>query len=101
MYEREEKLQERELKVEIAGDIQLEADATLLEQLLCNLLDNAVKYASKNTTICVIMKDREISIQNICELHGFGFELICKEKALKLKLKDRSLLHALPEAGLF
>jgi K+-sensing histidine kinase KdpD len=51
----------------MAGDIQLEADVTLLEQLLCNLLDNAVKYASKNTTICVMMKDKEISIQNACE----------------------------------
>ena len=124
--EREEKLQERELKVEMDGDTVLQADATLLEQLLCNLLDNAVKYASKNTTICVMMKDKEISIQNvceedlqgiadtlcqpflvgdtsrgnqkgsglglaiarnICELHGFGFELICKEKSFEAKIK--------------
>lgn len=124
--EREENLQERGLKMEMAGEILLEADVTLLEQLLCNLLDNAVKYASKNTTICVMMKDKEISIQNvceedlssvedtlsqpfvvgdtsrsnqkgsglglaiarnICELHGFGFELICKEKSFEAKIK--------------
>ena len=124
--EREENLQERGLKVEMAGEILLEADVTLLEQLLCNLLDNAVKYASKDTTICVMMKDKEISIQNvceedlssvedtlcqpfvvgdtsrsnqkgsglglaiarnICELHGFGFELICKEKSFEAKIK--------------
>ena len=124
--ERKVKLQERELKVEMDGDTVLQADATLLEQLLCNLLDNAIKYASKNTTICVMMKDKEISIQNvceedlqgiadtlcqpfvvgdtsrgnqkgsglglaiarnICELHGFGFELICKEKSFEAKIK--------------
>lgn len=122
----EEKLQERGLKVEWAGDVQLEADVTLLEQLLCNLLDNAIKYALRDTTICVMMKDKEISIQNaceedlssredtlcqpfvvgdtsrgnrkgsglglaiaknICELHGFGFELICKEKSFEAKIK--------------
>lgn len=124
--ERAERLQERELKVEMTGDAQLKADAILLEQLLCNLLDNAVKYASKNTTICVMMKDKEISIQNaceedlssvedalcqpfvvgdasrsnqkgsglglaiarnICDLHGFGFELICEEKSFEAKIK--------------
>ncbi|MBR6666453.1 MAG: HAMP domain-containing histidine kinase [Lachnospiraceae bacterium] len=124
--EREENLQEGGLKAEMTGGVQLEADAILLKQLLCNLLDNAVKYASKDTTICVIMKDKEISIQNvceedlsavadtlcdpfvvsddsrsnrkgsglglaiarnICELHGFGFELICKEKSFEAKIK--------------
>ncbi len=124
--DREVSLQERELKVEMAGDVVLEADATLLEQLLCNLLDNAVKYASKNTAICVMMMDKEISIQNaceedlssmedtlcqpfvvgdttrsnrkgsglglaiaknICELHGFRLELICKEKSFEAKIK--------------
>lgn len=124
--DRHESLQERELKVEIEGDVLLEADATLLEQLLCNLLGNAIKYALRDTTICVMMKDKEISIQNaceedlssredtlcqpfvvgdtsrsnqkgsglglaiaknICELHGFGFELICKEKSFEAKIK--------------
>ncbi|MBR4083644.1 MAG: HAMP domain-containing histidine kinase [Lachnospiraceae bacterium] len=124
--DRHESLQERELKVEIEGDVLLEADATLLEQLLCNLLDNAIKYALRDTTICVMMKDKEISIQNaceedlqgvadtlcqpfvvgdtsrsnqkgsglglaiaknICELHGLGFELICKEKSFEAKIK--------------
>lgn len=124
--ERQESLQESELKVEMTGNTELEADSTLLEQLLCNLLDNAIKYASKNTTICVMMNDSQISIQNdcegdlsavadilcqpfvvgdanrsnrkgsglglaiaknICELHGFEFELICKEKSFEVKIK--------------
>ena len=25
--------------------------------------------------------------RNICELHGFGFELICKEKSFEAKIK--------------
>lgn len=124
--ERKEGFEERGLRVETEGDTVLEADATLMEQLLCNLLDNAIKYASKDTTIYVMMKDKEISIQNaceedlsavadtlcapfvvsddsrsnrkgsglglaiaknICELHGFGFELVCKEKSFEAKIK--------------
>lgn len=123
---REENLQEKGLKVDVSGNVVLEADANLFEQLLCNLMDNAVKYASNNTTICVMMKNKEISIQNvceadlssvedtlcqpfvvgdasrsnqkgsglglaivrnICELNGFRFELICKEKSFEAKIK--------------
>ncbi len=63
----ESRLQERGLKVELAGELTIEADKVLFEQVLHNLLENAVKYASNNGVIRVMIGAEQISFQNSCE----------------------------------
>lgn len=60
-------LQERGLTVEVAGELTMEADKVLFGQVLHNLLDNAVKYASNNSCIRVMISAELISFQNACE----------------------------------
>ena len=63
----ENRLQERDLAVELTGELVLEADKVLFGQVLHNLLDNAVKYASNNGVIRVMISAEQISFQNHCE----------------------------------
>ncbi len=63
----ENRLQERGLNVEVTGELVLEADKVLFGQVLHNLLDNAVKYASNNGVIRVMISAEQISFQNPCE----------------------------------
>jgi two-component system phosphate regulon sensor histidine kinase PhoR len=42
-----------EVKVEVAGDLAVRADPKALDQILVNLVDNAVKYTSANGHVCV------------------------------------------------
>ena len=63
----ESRLQEKGLKVELAGELVVEADKVLFEQVLYNLLDNAVKYASNNGIIRVMISAEKISFWNLCE----------------------------------
>lgn len=53
--------------VEITGECILEADKVLWEQLCNNLLENAGKYASKNSVIRVMIGEEEISFWNACD----------------------------------
>lgn len=63
----ENQLQERGLAVELTGELVLEADKVLFGQVLHNLLDNAVKYASNNGVIRVMISAEQISFQNPSE----------------------------------
>ncbi len=60
-------MQEKELTAEVEGSLTLEADTTLFSQVLSNLVDNAVKYAAKGSTIKITLNEKELSIQNPCE----------------------------------
>ncbi len=60
-------LQERGLAVELTGELVLEADKVLFEQVLYNLFDNAVKHALNNGVIRVMISAEQISFQNSCE----------------------------------
>ena len=63
----ENRLKERGLTVELTGELVLEADKVLFGQVLHNLLDNAVKYASNNGVIRVMISAEQISFQSPCE----------------------------------
>ncbi len=63
----EKQLQESGLTVELTGELTIEADKVLFEQVLHNLLENAVKYASNNSVIRVMIGAEQISFQNSCE----------------------------------
>lgn len=60
-------LQERGLTVEVEGELCVEADKVLFGQVLGNLLENCVKYASNSSTIRVMMSEEQISFWNACE----------------------------------
>lgn len=61
-------LSEKNLTVEITGETVVTADVYLVEHLLLNLLDNAVRYATENTTIEVALQEKEFSIVNVCNV---------------------------------
>lgn len=121
----ETKVQENGLTIVCEGKLRLDADKVLFEQALYNLVDNAMKYASKNSTIHVMIDARQISFQNfcetdlravagelcdpfvvgeasrgqqkgnglglaitrnICQLHGFELQVICKERSFEAKI---------------
>lgn len=63
----ENQLQERGVTVELTGELTIEADKVLFEQVLHNLLENAVKYASNNSVIRVMIEAEQIGFQNSCE----------------------------------
>jgi signal transduction histidine kinase len=48
--------QDHKIELAIAPDIQLQGDANLLESLVTNLVDNAVKYTPQGSTISVELK---------------------------------------------
>lgn len=64
---REEWLMESGLTVEITGECELTVDKVLWEQVCSNLLDNAIKYASKNSVIRVMIEKEQISFWNACD----------------------------------
>ena len=67
--------------------IWLQTDKSRLYQLVFNLLDNATKYASKNSTIKILAYNQELEISNNTEsetyLAGLGLS-ICHKIATKL-----------------
>jgi len=55
----------RQINAELEDSIVLHADAFLLQMAINNLLDNAIKYSSKETTIKVVLKNNN---QAVCLL---------------------------------
>ncbi len=60
-------MKEKKLLLNIEGDVELNIDASLFAQAMDNLLGNAVKYASNDSTIRVSMKDGIIAFANSCD----------------------------------
>lgn len=61
-----DQLLEKSLIMEVTGETVVTADAYLVEHLLLNLFDNAVRYATENTTIEVVLQEKGFSIANVC-----------------------------------
>lgn len=61
-----DQLLEKSLIIEVTGETVVTADAYLVEHLLLNLFDNAVRYATENTTIEVALQEKAFSIANVC-----------------------------------
>ena len=59
------------LRSEIAGDVQLLGDRNLITRLVSILMDNAVKYASENSELRLLLTKTErwatLSLQNRCD----------------------------------
>jgi two-component system sensor histidine kinase KdpD len=45
--------EKHELHVDVPADLQVQADATMLEKVMCNLLENAAKYSREGSPITV------------------------------------------------
>ena len=60
-------ISEKNLTIKITGDTVVLADAYILEQLVKNLLDNAVRYATENTKIEVVLNEKDFSIANVSD----------------------------------
>ncbi len=58
---------EKNLKLIIEGDGVLEIDVSLFTQAIDNLMGNAIKYASDNSTINVVINGVAMSITNNCD----------------------------------
>lgn len=61
-----DQLLEKGLIIEVTGETVVTADAYLVEHLLLNLFDNAVRYATENTMIEVALQEKGFSIANVC-----------------------------------
>lgn len=61
-----DQLLEKSLIIEVTGETVVTADAYLVEHLLLNLFDNAVRYATENTKIEVALQEKGFSIANVC-----------------------------------
>jgi two-component system sensor histidine kinase KdpD len=76
-----ERIQRRQVKINLTPDLDLVmVDIPLFEQVLVNLLDNAVKYSTKDTAIEINVVQADNSVQiDICD-RGIGIP----EAALEL-----------------
>jgi len=71
----EERLAKHLLVVDIPSDVPLVlADATLVEQALANLVDNAARHTPAGTAVCVSAKQRGNELVISVEDHGPGIE---------------------------
>lgn len=73
--------QEHQFEVIIENDVQLQGDANLLESLITNLVDNAVKYAPSASKIIVMLKKRDGAA--VLQVHDQG-PGIPKEEVTKI-----------------
>lgn len=69
----ERRLAGHRLRVDLAPDLPLlEFDAVLIERVLCNLLENATKYAARGSEICVAARPLDVSVEIAVLDHGPG-----------------------------
>lgn len=77
-----EPLRLRKLNVNLPDDVPiLWVDEVLIEQVLVNVLSNAIKYSEKNSEISLDIQVRNRNVEVIVQDHGMG---ITEEEALKI-----------------
>lgn len=62
-----DQISKKNLTIKITGDTVVLADSYILERLVKNLLDNAVRYATENTKIEVVLNEKDFSIANVSD----------------------------------
>lgn len=62
-----ETIKTKNIRLDIQGSCQIDADETLMYQAVMNMMDNAVKYVTKDGKITVQMSNESLSIQNTSE----------------------------------
>lgn len=62
-----ETIKTKNIRLDIQGSCQIEADEALMYQAVMNMIDNAVKYVTKDGKITVQMSNERLSIQNTSE----------------------------------
>lgn len=60
-------ISEKKLLFEITGNSNISADPALFTEAISNLLGNAVKFATPESTINISLDESQISIENYCE----------------------------------
>ncbi len=63
----EKRLEEKKLQVVTEGGAVWKADQRLMLQVMDNLLENAVKYATPGSTVRVLLSEKEVEINNPCD----------------------------------
>ena len=79
------------VKVQLAADLPLlEFDAVLIERVLCNLLENAAKYAPKGSPIVVTAKADADAVEVAVMDHGPGFPEQRRDDLFKMFVRGES-----------
>ncbi|MBQ4128892.1 MAG: HAMP domain-containing histidine kinase [Ruminococcus sp.] len=55
-----------EIKLNVNGECNIFADKELMQRVVTNLVDNAIRYKDENTDITVNIEDKALSVSNIC-----------------------------------
>ena len=86
-----------ELQYDLPGDVEVEGDPFRLEQVLLNLLDNAIKYAGGGGKLSVVLADRAIRVRD----QGPGIPAPLQAKVFDRFVRgDDSLTTGQPGSGL-
>jgi two-component system sensor histidine kinase KdpD len=62
------------LKVDMPADMEVRADASFLQKVICNLLENAAKYSKPGTLITISAERREESVAISVADRGIGID---------------------------
>lgn len=62
------------LKMDIPADVEVRADASFLQKVICNLLENAAKYSKPGTPITISAEHREESVAISVADRGIGID---------------------------